>query len=61
MDTGFSEYEALIFVRVFQLLEREEGRDEVLAYCKDVVKAFLEAVFSDVFRSLELMRDITSR
>lgn len=58
MDTGFSEYKALIIVCVFQLLEREEGRDAV---CKDVVKTFLEVVFSELFGSLELMRDITSR
>lgn len=61
MDTGFSEYKALIIVYVLQLLEREEGRDEVLTYCKDVVKTFLEVMFSELFRSLGLMRDITSR
>lgn len=59
MDTGFSEYKALIIVYVFQLLEKEEGRDEALPYCKDVVKTFLEVMFSELFRSL--MRDITSR
>lgn len=61
MDAGFSEYKALVIVYVLQLLEREEGRDEVLTYCKDVVKTFLEVMFSELFRSLGLMRDITSR